>query len=468
MNAAFIESHIFRPSPFFQGQYLTTDKASKGTIEYENGVIKTIEGFPKDVTAKVLYEETGYNKDYKPFSILLIDQLLVAPPKVSKSAADNAEDVLHLKTSFIECKTFLMSFKEHVNILANINDEIHQFNTNYMILPGYLDDVETRLASMCSRATKAICKANKHPKKHDKRFQDNISNSVESYIVGSVHHKVFPVIRDELKAKDAALANRISSLDGVTGDQLGIRDEFICPLPESVVELANLDNLTTPLEKLMALKTTIDRLTEGVNTAVEERQNPTDKEQLCLTSDDLLPILVSLIIQSKCPYLESNLYYIQHFHWSDSSKDEFGYILVTFQAALEFLNSTDFHNLRPAKQKLNKEVGIEKILEIASKDNEEQANQNAANIHPIQLSRSEKQLERITRMLEETTAEDLKYKDEYKPLGLGKPTRYSGVPDVIPLQDPSRKREQLGDFLSALQNDGFDTCSSDANSSPFG
>lgn len=63
-----------------------------------------------------------------------------------------------------------------------------------------------------------------------------------------------------------------------------------------------------------------------------------------LTTDNLIPILVKVLVEAMPVNLECDLYYIENFQWNVSNKDRLGYCLVTFQAAVQFVKTTESVN----------------------------------------------------------------------------------------------------------------------------
>ena len=55
-----------------------------------------------------------------------------------------------------------------------------------------------------------------------------------SYIMRGVHEKLFPVVCAANQMSDNKLIEKIKLLSGVTAEQLGVREEFCCPLPAAV------------------------------------------------------------------------------------------------------------------------------------------------------------------------------------------------------------------------------------------
>ncbi|KAI8502780.1 hypothetical protein Bbelb_194820 [Branchiostoma belcheri] len=225
--------------------------------------------------------------------------------------------------------------------LVRLDRNITEFTNNYMIVTGYLDHAVQKLQGICQQATEDILKLCKR-----ERQIDSIAQAVESYVVGSVHTKMWQAVCQQCKKEESLLQKKLEELRGVTAEQLGVKEAFCCPLPGAVVELATLDGLKTPLEKLSCLKRTLDSVNEEVNAHLRENQDPTSDDLPCLVSDDLILLLVPVLVQARCLHLPSNVFYIENLQWSLSSKDDLGFSLVTFKASLEYMMSADFSQLR--------------------------------------------------------------------------------------------------------------------------
>ena len=113
---------------------------------------------------------------------------------------------------------------------------------------------------------------------------------------------------------------------------LGIESDLDCPLPEAVSEFDRLDSAHTPLEKLMVLNDAISLVTYAV-----QRHTP----GATVTSDELIPLLCSLLVQAKVPELHSLLEYLEAFLPRGAAMNEQGYALVSFKAALSVVTSPE-------------------------------------------------------------------------------------------------------------------------------
>ncbi|CAN7984911.1 unnamed protein product, partial [Ixodes hexagonus] len=239
-----------------------------------------------------------------------------------------------------------------------------------------------------------------------------------SYTLGVVQKRVFGAVKQFCLEEDSALVHKLKQLHraGFSPDQLGVRDAFCCPVPRAVVELASLDSKLTPLEKLWCLKTTLKVMSEEIyeSTPYKTARLKNPHEQLHLTSDDLIPILVCLIVKCKLPHLESNLYYIQNFSWHLPDKDMLGYTLVTFQAAKEFIKSQDTSCLKPSSTNMKGEITPLELmqmtaeLELCEKPKEPGASEKPPSGAGPSTGRSrsiDRQLEQVTKLIESATKE---------------------------------------------------------------
>ena len=80
----------------------------------------------------------------------------------------------------------------------------------------------------------------------------NFDFNLFSVVVGAVHEMVFPPICYLSKKEDRELLACTEYLQHKTNfgaDQLGLSEDFCIPLPAAVVELASLDQRTTPLDR---------------------------------------------------------------------------------------------------------------------------------------------------------------------------------------------------------------------------
>ncbi|KAK6967260.1 ankyrin repeat domain-containing protein 27 [Biomphalaria glabrata] len=474
INTDFVDTHVLRPSPYFKDQYMTTHSSNCKTLTLsDNGLyFTTSQGFSDIRDVKILGEELAYNKEYKQYKIIILEEPFDSKFKIQtpQGKEDANTHMLTSKLTVKECTDFLQSFPDFKEILHTLNQKIQNFINHYMVLENYLDDAASRLQDICTQTTVEMTKHLKAPLNSNIKLRDVLAEAVESYVMNAVHDKVFAVISSHLSKQDQTLLTKYQHINKVRPDQIGVRREFSCPLPMAVVELANLSSLRTPREKLVCLKSTVDNITEGVALSLQELTQNSEPDasvagnpEICITSDDLIPILVTVIAKAKCSHLNSDLFYVDHFMWAsaDRDRDDLGFCLVTFKAAVQYMVETDFTSMATC---LDKELmtNLEDML-TATTLLESQVTQESAEKSNTKSMRDrrERQLNRITGFLEKTVQE-LKTNRN----GNEKPKHLQSIfPDLVTPpssatsasnQSSQRSSANLGDFLSALQDDEFD------------
>ncbi|XP_062611909.1 putative uncharacterized protein DDB_G0284213 [Saccostrea cucullata] len=462
-----IATHILKPSPYFKSQYQTLDSPDKVVqLEVNGKEFRTVEGFSDDHSVKILNEELGYNKDYKAYKILILECPLDPSLKVYKteSKLQAATDGIPGYSTYTESCNFLISHAEYRMVLRQLDESLKQFNANYMILKDYLLEAQNKLKSLCQQVARDCLKCSKFEKEQDPKFRETIDFCVESYVMGAVHKKVFSVIKETHEEEDRLLFAKCKQLRNVTAEQLGVNKKIACPLPQAVVELANLDGLRTPLEKLFCLKSTVDNASQTIQSYLEENRVPpvsvAVEDSYCLTSDDLIPILVTVIAQAQCRHFASNISYIESFHWASEANDRgnLSYCLVTFKAAVEYMKNTSFDELE-RRPSLKREISLEELRRVTtgSFSGDPDCAVSSASLRQSGVNHYDRQLERISQMLNESH-EELRKSEKTNTYLKQSIFGESYQRSLKPVDDRKRNgkgKEELGDFITSLQNDMF-------------
>ncbi|XP_042905491.1 ankyrin repeat domain-containing protein 27 isoform X2 [Parasteatoda tepidariorum] len=395
----FVDRHILKPSPFFKSHFVTTDLNNSLNFEIEDGKIKT----PME-SISILMEETAYNEDYKPYKIFITEKPLCCSNKDKDEQGCNSNLRKTEKISLNKCTAFLLSFPECLEVMKLLDTRISVFNSSYMILPEYLLDAAIKLQSTINWAVSEFIEFLSYRPVIDYSRND-ISAAIENYTMFHVHDKVFPVVKKSCLEEDKKLTQKLLSLydSHVTPDQLGVQEAFCCQTPSAIVELASLNSRGSPAEKLNCLLSTLEVLNQDVeNFLLETCYLVRNRDVPCLTSDDLIPLLAFVIVQSRPQYFISNLQYVQNFCWENSPADKLSFGLVTFQAAKEFLMSNEFEFLKPPSRKMKKELSLEELMEVTV----EMQNNSKPSVEtkPNKLqSPTDHLLENVTKMIEAST-----------------------------------------------------------------
>ncbi|XP_069135097.1 ankyrin repeat domain-containing protein 27-like [Argopecten irradians] len=469
------QTHILRPSPYFQSEFLTLKSSEKIVHLEESGKeLRTGDGFTCPCTVKILTEELGYNKDYKPFKILVIEKPLdiFNPVTSSQTRVRTGSERISEKDAVLsvsECREILS--EEYGQVMKTLDDSIRVFEANYMILTEYMDDACRRLQEISHAAVEKCLKCGKRQQKGKSHLsREELDTVIESYVVGSVHTKLFCAIRDKLTTDDECLLQKCKQLEGVTPDKLKVRRDFTCPLPAAVVELANVDGLKTPLEKLHCLKTTIDCITDTIMSHVIDTHNSSvslspSQDIPRLTSDDLIPILVTVIAQSRCTHLASNMFYIETFHWSTeiNDRDNLSYCMVTFKAAVQYMINTDFSYLQGQKSKVKREMSIDELMRATKDVTLHREDNGKFPTGGTATNRRDQQLQNISRLIQETEDEWTKPKSATIEQKSVFGDRYQQS-----LLSPDISQSRSSDKKSAPQFGGFGSLEDDIFEQSFG
>ncbi|XP_053389632.1 uncharacterized protein LOC128552614 [Mercenaria mercenaria] len=161
---------------------------------------------------------------------------------------------------------------------------------------------------------------------------------------------------------------------------------------------------------------------------------------------------------------------MEKFYWSAAYKDKdtLSYCLVTFKAAVQYLMTTSFDDIDLKTHGAKNEMSVRELVEnrgASFSKNVEYPDKNkgkedSGNYVPSR-SRYDRQMDNITKMLEESTKDmgSAKAKPVRQPIVAsifgGQGNSVSPQPEDMAQPVTQSKKEDMGDFLSSLQNDMF-------------
>jgi hypothetical protein len=90
--------------------------------------------------------------------------------------------------------------------------------------------------------------------------------------MNGIHDTIYDRVCKRFKFEDSSIYTRATEFCKlrITADQLGARIELSVPLPSAVVELASLDSLKAPMEKLRAMRNSVDYVIADVKSTLVE------------------------------------------------------------------------------------------------------------------------------------------------------------------------------------------------------
>ncbi|KAG8201303.1 hypothetical protein JTE90_016785 [Oedothorax gibbosus] len=436
----FIDGHILKPSPFFKSHFVTTD-VNNSSFEIEDGLIKTEKG-----VIKILMEETAYNDDYIPYKILIIERPLSCLSNI-KDEIHNTFNSKNQTQTLNQCTTFLKSHSEWKDVLKLLDKKIQVFNSSYIVLPQYLKDASSKLKSILSWANSEFLGAQILAQVPPAQFAKlDLYAALENYIMFQVHDKVFPVVHKYCLEEDVKLKHKLIWLYEacVTPKELGVQETFCCRTPSAIEELSSINSKKCPVVKMNCLMSTIEFLNQDINNFFLEASYPVKNKDIpCVTSDDLIPLLVNVIVHSRLDNLISNLYYIENFCLETSPVDKLSFGLVTFQAAIEYLKNNEFEFLKTSSRKIQNQLPSRELRTATS-------DPNSSKKSPIRTKQAACQsptdhlLENVSKMVETSSKDTLDKSIAKGSTSLNQKRAF-----------PNKPQENVGSFLTSLRQNSL-------------
>ncbi|BFZ13244.1 hypothetical protein BsWGS_16283 [Bradybaena similaris] len=332
-----IEDHVLLPTKDVVDDDDDFITVSNKIVHISDGKLVTKDGFTVSRQVPVLFAETFHTDDGGSYRVFCINGLL--NKTVDKAETKDATKGLS-PTSYRQCLELLWSHSGGHKMRDSLDKLLSNFAVTYDRLEG-----ET-LRSIVDVANTHFTKAMQHLLKdsvvrrsvqHNPYYMDSLKVAVETYLMNSVHKHLFRVITTTMAGQDAEINKITRNLVHLQFSDLGIRKIFSQNIPGAKKELNLLNRYSTPVGRLFCLKRVVAALTKPPKSSGKESSKET---VAMMTTDDLLPILIFLIIKSEIPNWMANLVFMRHFHFAKSSDDdEFGFYLASVEAALEHIKT---------------------------------------------------------------------------------------------------------------------------------
>ncbi len=216
-----------------------------------------------------------------------------------------------------------------------------------MCLKGFEHHAHDKVKGLVTKAMDDLLCTNKVYRQYhyEDRNMDALSQVVESFMFQFLHKKLFASMCDIHRDQDANLKELSdASRDSLKLAQMGTGEAFAADdLPLAVATLTTLEERVTPLEKLLCLKETVEAVSSDL-AAFREKQQADDRVRALnssqgslVTSDELLPLLVFVIVRSGVVNLFASVAYAESFTFFNVQTSELGFCLTSVQAALTLL-----------------------------------------------------------------------------------------------------------------------------------
>ncbi|XP_014616282.1 PREDICTED: ankyrin repeat domain-containing protein 27-like isoform X3 [Polistes canadensis] len=315
-----VEEHILIPD--YDMSETSFRSLSNKNVKLQNRILTINYETSDSYSLRLLFEETFYNNGSWKYKIWCIECPINCESLSSYNhltIVTNLQDAINLLWSEINekmCNTLELNLKEFQQMYSNIEDTP-------------LETLKDSVFQLYSNCIEMILQ--------DKKFNDtsttstyliqNIKIAVETYILHALRKILQKSISIYMADDDANLNKIIRNLTDLKFDDLGINLDLCTNIHRGKLELSHIVCYMTVLEKLQCLRRSIRYISQGVSS---------------ISSDDLLPILVYLVIKTSLSNWIAQITFIKYFRFSASSineADELAYLTTSLEAAVEYIKS---------------------------------------------------------------------------------------------------------------------------------
>eukprot|EP01091_Cochliopodium_minus_P020383 TRINITY_DN8888_c0_g1_i1.p1 TRINITY_DN8888_c0_g1~~TRINITY_DN8888_c0_g1_i1.p1 ORF type:complete len:578 (-),score=126.45 TRINITY_DN8888_c0_g1_i1:33-1766(-) len=372
-DISFYESHVFIPTKTIN----IYETLNKKEILVKNQSLETGEGFDEKREVKILFTETHYDDNYNPIRTVLVSKPLVGKLKMN----DSENTGMALKHIFGNPKKdtkFLETFSGG-KIITNLVKTSTEYQKSFIMLcetlkkgKQFIKGLQRTIAIFMKKiwilAENTSSEFLKVKKILDISEKAHISRKMlvlacEGIIMEKNYDSVLRILIDIHQEHDNKVEMSIKKLNGkISSEMVELSSDLNdINLDNSVIIFQKIVHKKTPYSKLNILKKTI----KNILTTVENLNKKNENERY-LTADDLLPLLISVIIQANISKLCAHLSFIQ---FRQEKTSEINYYITTVRAAVEFIRKNVYQNL--FNLKLPKKVQTVSIQNPISENNKD-------------------------------------------------------------------------------------------------
>lgn len=297
------------------GTYFTSLNKKHLLIQGES--IFTGQGYKDARQVKILFDEHFFNSKDQSYQVLCIEQPL-------EGGSDDHSTLFVSMDSIEDCIAFLWSEPGSDRVKKIIDSYCASCRLEGRELTP--QNIQTNARSVYENSLQEIGRLPHVRKLHTASSKTFFHLACETYVLNKLHPLIFRSLC-KIELGDTAVNTVTRRISDITFYDLGIQDEFKGSIARAKSCLQHLNQCLSPLEKSTCFKKTLITLAKLSS----------DIQTEGLTADELLPMLVYLVVKSDIPNWRSNLYYIQHFHFSKVGNEEFLYYLTSFEAAVEYI-----------------------------------------------------------------------------------------------------------------------------------
>lgn len=347
------ENHILLP---VDDQPTVFHTVSLKETSIKGNEITTGEGFRREKTVAILFEETFFNKNDEGYRVLCISQPLEGGVDIADECDGPTRRSLTGLFSYDDCCQVLWGStgnKTTKSLLAHTVDNFMRM-LNKRASTTSLKSLVDQVSALFKKCLNIVLKdpVLKRNSMSDSEMKNNICIAVETYLMQHTYRLVFRHVCTCVADKDEKLNKVTRNFAGLQLNQLSIRPKFCQNVPRARTELSCVIRLTSPMKKLNCLKRVLTVLVGDTDVSFPTHVSNGDDELDAVAdlnpfgSDDLLPILVFLIMKTEIPNWWSQWTFMKNFCLSAPLNSEHEFYLSTLEAALEYITTGQLRELR--------------------------------------------------------------------------------------------------------------------------
>ena len=332
-----ILSHILVPDADDRNSFhtITNKHVKKKNNAY---ILEEEEHAIQDRSVHILFTETCYSEDLKKHEICCLE----CPLCTSGSPYFQVRAELQTLSGMHDCLSFLWFVGNGHNAVNAVNKCCGMFvesHTNLQALS--LQQLWEKVGHLYSKTLKVFCEKGhiEDQFKEDFHFAESVKLALETYVLYLLYQKLMECLLAITSLDDARLNKVIQNLQDLQPSDLGIRPVYEAHLQAARQQMQKLTRQHHPLGKYLTLK----RVTRELDQQASKEGGTPDGEPsgAQLSSDDLLPIFIFLVLRTPIASWTAQLVLLKMFHFSTSScnHDEYGFLAATLEAALEHVKS---------------------------------------------------------------------------------------------------------------------------------
>lgn len=346
LDEQFLMTHVLLPNEELPGSHFSSVNNAGKVILTQSKRILFENQVGGQIEVNILFEEVFYTKDLMRYKVWCVDRPFLAEATTStakngnESAKEpdspsdlfyvqNLNDAVQLIWSEVQSKQILRKIDTSIaNFRKNNrtfgNTDLEKLKNNTHLLYNHCVDV-----LLLNRRLKEKCRS-------DAFLLKNLKIAVEQYMINALYTHLFDAITLCTTEENEKFNKMIRYLADIQLSEFKLDSRLYDYIPAMKLELIKIENQTTVLDKLNCLKRAINTISEKYNKTTDTRK--------ILTTDDVIPVLIFVIIKSGMTHWMSNLYFLKEFSFTDLTGNNFGaenFLVATLEAAITFILNND-------------------------------------------------------------------------------------------------------------------------------